>query len=133
MSKMNLAHLAFAAIPLAACLSTPQGGETIAVAFSVVGDDGATQRLAEALRNQLRRSGRYRLTFAEERADATLEITNHVQWYPVRGVDFIEYHVVFGRVSGERLGESNGRCPAERMELCASRIVSDFTESLGLP
>lgn len=116
--------------PLAACMSTGFDEGPVGVALYVGGDDGATQRLAEALTNQLNSSGRYRLALAEERTATRLTITNHVQWYPVRGVDFIGYDVAFGRPDGRELGRSVGRCQAQRMEVCALRIVHDLDRAL---
>lgn len=126
----KLGPLLVAALPLAACMSVQGGADPIGVALSVGGDDGETQRLAEALRNHLHASERFRVTLAQESPDATVTIADHVQWYPVRGVDFIEYHVVFGRPGDAQIGESIGRCPSRRMQVCASRIVSDFAIAL---
>lgn len=127
---MNWAKLALAAAPLAACMSAPRGQEPVVIGLYIVGDDGATQRLAETLRQQLGSSGRYRLGLAEDRAATRLTITNHVSSMVVRGTDYIGYRVTFARPDESELGRSVGRCPFRRMEVCASAIVLDLDRTL---
>jgi RNA-binding protein YhbY len=127
---MNWTNLALVAAPFAACMSAPGGQKPVVIGLYVVGDDGATQGLAETLRQQLTSSGRYRLGLAEDRGATRLTITNHVRSIVARGVDYIGYRVAFARPDGSELGRSTGRCPIQRMEVCASRIVLDLNRTL---
>jgi len=111
-------------------MSTGFDEAPVLVALYVGGDDGETQRLAEALTNQLSSSGRYRLALAEEQAEVAVTITDHVRPIVIRGVDYISYHITFARPGAGELGQSAGRCPARRMEACASRIFRDFRRVL---
>ena len=122
--------IALPCILLVACVSAPATDTPIPVDFWRVGDDGLTQRFAEALQQRLRASGRYRLITAGEHAEIVITITDHARPVTFGGVDYFRYDVTFGRDADTIFGRSAGRCMRRQMSDCARRIVAELERAL---
>lgn len=105
--------------------------ETTPVAVHTGGDDGLTQRLAEAVREEFRRTPGYRLDHTSTRM--TVTIPTHVDWRRILGRTRVSYVADFR--SGDRESHMRGSCWEGRLSACARSIVrqADRLEGLGRP
>ena len=129
---MQLTILLFLASFLVAC-ATPQT-ETPQVRVLVLsnGDDGLTQRLAEALRHGLQNLPRYSTVPTGEPSDLVISIERNVRPSFVSDLMYANYDVRFYEANDHRvtIGTSAGGCLANRVEDCAGTILRDFRQAL---
>jgi len=86
------------------------------------GDDGLTQRLADAVRDEFKQSSLFALAPASTPGSLRVTIPTHVGWEQVGGRTRVMYQLRLDR--GDRnLGESSGVCWEDELRTCARQIV----------
>jgi hypothetical protein len=87
------------------------------------GDDGLTQRLADAVREEFRQSGRFALVEAGGDAGALrVGIPTHVAWQVVEGRTRLTYRLELER-GGRRVAATGGSCWEDELDRCARMLV----------
>jgi hypothetical protein len=87
------------------------------------GDDGLTQRLADAIEAKLQTSSRFALTSAGTVPNALkIIIPTHVGWREVAGKTRVSYQLGLER-DGRRISARGGECWETELELCAQQVV----------
>jgi hypothetical protein len=87
------------------------------------GDDGLTQRLADAIRSEFRQSARFTLPLPAGPDALRVTIPTHVGWEKVGGSTRVTYRLRLER-GGHKLAESGGFCPEENLRFCARTVVA---------
>ena len=99
------------------------------VALWVGGDDGLTQRLADALRSEFAKSRVFTLLQTSTRHSLRVTIPENVGWREINGRTQVNYEVRLARgVQGSR--SHRGQCWENELAVCAKQIVR--TVSLAL-
>ena len=92
------------------------------------GDDGLTQRLAEAVRNEFRQSSRFALVSGPAPESLRVTIPTHVGWEQRGGRLRVSYELRLSR-DGRNLGERSGACWENDLRTCARLIVADAIQA----
>jgi len=90
----------------------------------VSGDDGLTQRFADAIRHAVSKSGDLILAAAGE-GQLIMTIPTHVRWQNAGDKVRFQRVVVFADRSAKQIGISTGDCWDGALDECASAVVSD--------
>ena len=90
------------------------------------GDDGLTQRLAEAIRSEFKQSGRFTLGVPSSADTLRVTIPTHVGWQDVGGGTRVTYQLRLDR-GGRKLVESGGTCWEKELHVCARTVVKAAT------
>lgn len=118
---MKLVRLIFLTATLCACATTESAvGDTVAIV--TVGDDGLTQRLADAVEANAR-SARFTISTAGQPASLTIRIPTHVGWENVGSRMRVKYRAEFQR-RGVTKSSTSGECWDNELSVCASQIVA---------
>jgi hypothetical protein len=98
------------------------------------GDDGLTQRFADALKAELQRSADFTSTKVANTAfDVKMLIPSHVKWAKTeRGVTVFPV-VIFIGADGRFLEASTPECMEASLNVCAGRVLSDARVALRDP
>jgi len=105
---------------------------TVAVPVEVWtgGDDGLTQRLGNAMRDEFRRSGLFTLAPTSTSHSLRVTIPTHVGWQEVGGKTLVTYKLRLAR--GERyFGETGGVCWENDLRTCARQVVQEATNAIA--
>lgn len=94
------------------------------------GDDGLTQRLADALRAEFARSAPFISATSSTSNPLLVTIPTHVGWEEVGGRTRVTYQVRLERM-GSKLAESSGKCWEHNLSVCAHNVVSTATRAVG--
>ena len=124
---MKVAAALLLSITSAACSTA--GNDTLAVSHDAVpvavstgGDDGLTQRLADAVRSGFEHSARFKLSPAGTPNVLKATIPTHVGWKEINGRTRVSYQLRLER--GDRhLGDSSGVCWENDLGACAAQMV----------
>jgi hypothetical protein len=124
------------ALIIAACAADPATSVTkpdsrVPVEVASGGDDGLTQRLADAVRSEFAQSARFALAPASTPNVLTVTIPTHVGWEEVSGRNRVTYEVRLDR-AGQKLAESRGVCWEHDLRGCAQDIVAATARALSL-
>jgi hypothetical protein len=104
----------------------------IPVEVEAFGDDGATQRLEDALGTAFAASPRFRTSMPPEAGKPlVVTIPTNVDWESVGGRDKILYHVKFSGRKGLRLRSSRGWCWEDEVRVCANQVVVDALRAVA--
>lgn len=111
------------------CARAPGTGQTQAPApilaeLRVGGDDGLTQRFADAIRRAIEFSEDFALPRAHQ-GQLIMTIPTHLSWQEDQGKLNFEYLVLFTDRDSRNLGTSTGTCGESDMETCSASVVSD--------
>lgn len=111
----------------AACSTA--GDDTLAMARDAVpvqvwigGDDGLTQRLAEAVRIRFTHTAHFRLSPSVTPDTLTVTIPTHVSWKKIGRRTQVRYQLRLER-DDRHLGESSGVCWETDLDACAAQVV----------
>jgi hypothetical protein len=103
----------------------------IPVIISAGGDDGLTQRLADAVRTGFERSTAFVVTTAGTPSVLKVTIPAHVGWKQIGSRTQVTYQVVFER-GGSRGIASRGFCWETDLADCSAQIVKQASRVVAL-
>jgi hypothetical protein len=90
------------------------------------GDDGLTQRFADALETGIGRSGTFTMASGVSHPPfLVLNIPSHLEWTRVGDRVRARFQVEFRRGDSSLLGSSSGDCRETQLEICAARVLND--------
>ncbi|HVQ06843.1 MAG TPA: hypothetical protein VMS43_00260 [Allosphingosinicella sp.] len=90
------------------------------------GDDGLTQRFADALETGIRRSGTFTMVSGVSQPDfLVFNIPSHLEWTRVGDRVRARFQVELRRGDSSLLGLSSGDCWETQLEICAARVLND--------
>ena len=105
------------------------GSDVVAVSHYAVpvevgagGDDGLTQRLADAVRTGFEHSAHFRLSASGTLNALKVTIPTHVGWDEINGRTRVSYQLRLDR-GGRHLGNSSGTCWENELAACAAQMV----------
>lgn len=101
----------------------------VPVALWVGGDDGLTQRLADALRTEFGKSRKFALSDADTRKSLRVTIPENVGWREINGRTQVNYEVRLARGVQSFRGR-RGVCWETELAVCAKEIVRNASLSL---
>lgn len=131
---MKLAALLFAiacaACPTAQGKADPPTHVKVPVELWVSGDDGLTQRLADAVRSELTSSGAFALSPAGMRNSLKLTIPHNAGWRQINGRTQVSYDVRLER-GGRGFKGRRGHCWESELVVCAKQVVRTASLSLA--
>lgn len=113
-------------------ISAPAAAQPTAIPVEVWtwGDDGLTQRLADAVRWEFRQSTLFTLAPASTPNALRVSIPTHVGWNEVGGRTRVTYKVMF-ETAERRLGERHGACWDDDLRECARIVVEQATDAVS--
>jgi hypothetical protein len=91
----------------------------------VSGDDGLTQRLADALDKELKTSSDFSMSSGKKPGTLVITIPTHVQWKDIGKRTQVFYTVEFSSISDQIIGASTGSCWDGEFKKCADQIMLD--------
>jgi hypothetical protein len=94
------------------------------------GDDGLTQRVADAVRDEFKQSPLFTLTQASMPNSLRVTIPTHVGWKEVGSRSRVTYRVVF-ETGPRRIGERSGICWEDELAACARMVVKQATDAVS--
>jgi hypothetical protein len=90
------------------------------------GDDGLTQRLADAICSEFERSAHFTLIPAAGSETLRITIPTHVDWEQVSGRTRVTFRLKLER-GGRNLRANGGRCWEEDLRECAHQVLGAAT------
>ena len=113
-------------------VSAPTAARPTAIPVEVWtgGDDGLTQRLADAVRNEFRQSALFTLAPASTQNALRVSLPTHVGWNEVGGRTRVTYRVMF-ETAKRRMGERSGACWDDELRECARMVVEQATDAVS--
>ena len=95
------------------------------------GDDGLTNRLADALKDAFKSSSGFELSTGKKPGTLVVTIPSNVEWKQVGKRTKVLYTVDFASIENQPLGTSKGTCWDDVLTKCADKIVKDATALAG--
>jgi len=95
------------------------------------GDDGLTNRLADALKDAFKSSSDFQLSNGKKTGTLVVTIPSNVEWRQVGKRTKVLYTVDFASIENHPLGTSKGSCWDDVLTKCADKIVKDATAVAG--
>jgi hypothetical protein len=89
------------------------------------GDDGLTNRLADALEIAFRASPNFKLSFGKNEGTLVVTIPTNLEWKQIAGRTKALFAIEFSSTDGRPLGRSQGSCWDNELQKCASQVVRD--------
>lgn len=121
--------LAIAVSVCVGCTTVSAPNEPISVAVFTGGDDGLTQRLADAVRSEFAASPHFRSAASPTAAALRVTIPTHVRWERGAGGLQVSYEVQLAWSGRER--GSAGTCMERDLVICARQIVREAVIEVG--
>jgi hypothetical protein len=91
------------------------------------GDDGLTNKLADALKDAFKSSSDFQLSTGKKPGTLVATIPSNVEWKQVGKRTKVLYKVNFASVDNRPVGASEGSCWDDALAKCANKIVKDAT------
>jgi hypothetical protein len=117
--------LLFSSAALLACSQSPTSNTSIPIEVWRGGDDGFTSRFADALELAFGKDRGFALSSGKQQGTLIVTIPTNVEWTTVAGHTEVVFLVEFTTVTNESLGNSRGKCSADRLEVCAALVIKD--------
>jgi hypothetical protein len=113
------------------CFATIAHSEgSVPVEIFTRGDDGLTQRLADAVRDEFRQSAQFTLAMSPTPDSLIVTIPSHVRWEEV-GVRTRVTYALRLETAARKLGESSGVCWEDDLRTCAQNIVAEASHAIS--
>ena len=110
--------------------SVARSNAAVPVEVFTGGDDGLTQRLADAIRSEFGRSARFTLALAPTSDLLRVTIPTNVGWKGVRGKTRVTYQLRLER-AGRTVAESGGVCSEQDLRVCAKKVLEAATSAVS--
>lgn len=111
-----------------ATIAHPKGAVPVQIVTG--GDDGLTQRLADAVREEFRHSAQFTLAMSPTPDSLIVTIPSHVRWEKVGDRTRVTYALTL-QTGARRLGASGGVCWEDDLRTCARSIVAESTYAIS--
>jgi hypothetical protein len=111
-----------------ATIAHPEGAVPVQIVTG--GDDGLTQRLAGAVREEFRQSAQFTLAMSPTPDSLIVTIPSHVRWEKVGDRTRVTYAVRL-QTGARMLGESGGVCWEDDLRTCAQNIVAEASHAIS--
>lgn len=102
-----------------------QQNHRASVSIELVGDDGLTQMLSDALNRKVINNRNLNLTNKENSKLFIISSETNVKWDILSGKTVLIYHVLLKK-DGSILGDKVGVCFEKQVNKCASDIIGNF-------
>ena len=123
--RLGLTVIMAASLVLAVCAIDAAPAEPVRVEVWIVGDDGLTLGLRDALEGAFRSSSDFTLSNGKKPGTLLVTIPTNVDWKKKFGRTKVRYAVKFTSVEDQDLGISSGSCWENAFARCAAQIVTN--------